>query len=319
MRYENQKHTKQEYQQYKPTFLTLPLESLLGMSFATLCKAIFAGLFGISVMFGATGCALFQKDKAISEDITDDEIQSPTTEEDDAELDISKLEIKSSAITPLPKRLANSNQIATDAGDDGYDNCPNPKYFPKNLIALKKLIRDESINLGEIDTSKITDMKRLFFDTEEDEDDPDTEYLIPLRSEFKGIECWDVSNVKDMSLMFKGLETFNEPLNDWDVSNVEVMIAMFAGAEAFNQPLDKWNVSRVRSMKGMFYGTKAFNQPLDMWNIRNVKNMNKMFEKTPAYKQNLDAWGDKLRPDAIMKDMFKDSALEKNPPKWLKK
>lgn len=324
MRYENQKYTKQEYQQYKPnktTSLVLSLESILGTSFATLCKAIFVGLFGMAVIFGTTGCALFQKDKAVSEDILDDEIQSGTTEEDEAELDISKLEIKSSAIMPLPngKRLANSNQIATDASDDGYDNCPNPKYFPKNLIALKKLIRDESINLGEIDTSKITDMKRLFFDTEEDENDPDTEYLIPLRSEFKGIECWDVSNVKDMSLMFKGLETFNEPLNDWDVSNVEVMIAMFAGAEAFNQPLDKWNVSRVRSMKGMFYGTKAFNQPLDMWNIRNVKNMNKMFEKTPAYKQNLDAWGDKLRPDAIMKDMFKDSALEKNTPKWLKK
>ena len=322
MRYENRKRTKQEHQQYKPnkhTSLTLPLESLLGMP-ATLCKTIFIGLFGMAVMFGATGCALFQKDKAISEDIADDESQSVPTEEDDGELDISKLEIKSSAI-PLPsgKRLADSRQIATDAGDDEYDNCPNPKYFPKNLIALKKLIRDESINLGEIDTSKITDMKRLFFDTEEDENDPDTEYLIPLRYEFKGIECWDVSNVKDMSLMFKGLETFNEPLNNWDVSSVEVMIAMFAGAEAFNQPLDKWNVSRVRSMKGMFYGTKAFNQPLDMWNIRNVKNMNKMFEKTPSYKQNLDAWGDKLRPDAIMKDMFKDSALERNAPKWLKK
>lgn len=322
MLYKNQKHTKQECQQYKPNkpaSLVLFLEFLLGMP-ATLCKAVFVGLFGMAVIFGATGCALFQKDKAISEDIADDENQSESTEEDDTELDISKLEIKSSAI-PLPsgKRLADSRQIATDASDDGYDNCPNPKYFPKNLIALKKLIRDESINLGEIDTSKITDMKRLFFDTEEDENDPDTEYLIPLRSEFKGIECWDVSNVKDMSLMFKGLETFNEPLNNWDVSSVEVMIAMFAGAEAFNQPLDKWNVSRVRSMKGMFYGTKAFNQPLDMWNIRNVKNMNKMFEKTPAYKQNLDAWGDKLRPDAIMKDMFKDSALERNAPKWLKK
>lgn len=322
MLYKNQKHTKQEYQQYKPNkpaSLVLSLEFLLEMS-ATLCKAIFVGLFGMAVIFGATGCALFQKDKAISEDIADDENQSESTEEDDTELDISKLEIKSSAI-PLPsgKRLADSRQIATNASDDGYDNCPNPKYFPKNLIALKKLIRDESINLGEIDTSKITDMKRLFFDTEEDENDPDTEYLIPLRYEFKGIECWDVSNVKDMSLMFKGLETFNEPLNNWDVSSVEVMIAMFAGAEAFNQPLDKWNVSRVRSMKGMFYGTKAFNQPLDMWNIRNVKNMNKMFEKTPSYKQNLDAWGDKLRPDAIMKDMFKDSALERNAPKWLKK
>ena len=283
------------------------------------------GFLGFFLAFGTTGCALFQQEKttSVKADEIDDEPDTTLEEEDEEEVDISKLEIPKESLNMQSvdsKRFANANSVGTDADYEEEElSCPKPKYFPKNLIALKKLVRDESISLGEIDTSKITDMKRLFFDAEEDEDDPDIEYLIPLRDEFKGIECWDVSNVKDMSLMFKGLETFNEPLNSWDVSNVEVMIAMFAGAEAFNQPLDRWDVSKVRSMKGMFYGTKAFNQPLDMWNIRNVKNMNKMFEKTPAYKQNLDAWGEKLRPDAIMKDMFKDSALQARPPKWLKK
>lgn len=287
------------------------------ISLSAFCRIVFIALFGSVVLFGTAGCGLLAKDSYIEDDDDEDD------EELEEEIDLSKISPQGSQ---SQKANASKDSRSSSLADDlSYQDlkpakvCPKPKYFPKNPRELKKLVRNESISLGEIDVSKITDMKRLFFDAEEDENDPDIEYLIPLRYEFKGIECWDVSNVKDMSLMFKGLETFNEPLNDWDVSNVESMIAMFAGAEAFNQPLDKWNVSKVRSMKGMFYGTKVFNQPLDMWNIRNVKNMNKMFEKTPAYKQNLDAWGTKIRPDAIMKDMFKDSALERNAPKWLKK
>lgn len=288
----------------------------LEMSLSALCRVAFIALFGWVVLFGAAGCALFGNDNQLEDDYDDDD------DELEEEIDLSKIAPQDSQSQKANAKKGSSSSIADSLDyQDSYSTkvCPKPKYFPKTPRDLKKLVRNESISLGEIDVSRITDMKRLFFDVEEDENDPDIEYLIPLRYEFKGIECWDVSNVKDMSLMFKGLETFNEPLNDWDVSNVENMIAMFAGAEAFNQPLDKWNVSKVRSMKGMFYGTKVFNQPLDMWNIRNVKNMNKMFEKTPAYKQNLDAWGAKMRPDAIMKDMFKDSALERNAPKWLKK
>jgi len=52
-----------------------------------------------------------------------------------------------------------------------------------------------------------------------------------------GIGNWDVSNVQDMSSMFGGCSSFNQPLNDWDVSNVENMSFMFKGCSSFNQPL----------------------------------------------------------------------------------
>ena len=51
------------------------------------------------------------------------------------------------------------------------------------------------------------------------------------------INNWDVSNVTNMSDMFEGAESFNQPLNNWNVSNVTYMNNMFAGANSFNQPL----------------------------------------------------------------------------------
>ena len=50
-------------------------------------------------------------------------------------------------------------------------------------------------------------------------------------------------------------------ISEWDVSNVINMSGMFWGAKSFNQPLNDWNVSNVTRMSCMFYGTKSFNQP----------------------------------------------------------
>ena len=38
-----------------------------------------------------------------------------------------------------------------------------PKFVPKTKRELQELIKDESIYLGDIDTSNITDMSKLFF------------------------------------------------------------------------------------------------------------------------------------------------------------
>ena len=61
--------------------------------------------------------------------------------------------------------------------------------------------------------------------------------------------------------MFEGLKQFNLPLNKWDVSNVTDMSYMFRDARSFNQPLSDWNVSNVRRMRRMFKDATSFNQP----------------------------------------------------------
>ena len=51
------------------------------------------------------------------------------------------------------------------------------KYKPTTKQELKVLVNDLSIDLGDIDTSLITDMRRLFENTT-NLDDPTKEYLI---------------------------------------------------------------------------------------------------------------------------------------------
>ena len=67
------------------------------------------------------------------------------------------------------------------------------------------------------------------------------------------ISNWDVSNVTDMSNMFKEATSFNQPIGNWDVSQVTDMSGMFGGSydspQIFNQPLNNWDVSKVTNIK----------------------------------------------------------------------
>lgn len=161
------------------------------------------------------------------------------------------------------------------------------KYFPRKKIELKELIKDNNIYLGDIDTSKITSMARLFKNTR--------------RTNFAGINEWDTSRVTNMNEMFSGCKYFNEKL-EFDTTNVVNMNAMFKGCKSFNQALD-FNTSNVYDMSYMFYECEKYNQAIkfDMANVvntesmfngcisftqelrlntKNTTNMNSMFEKT---------------------------------------
>ena len=49
------------------------------------------------------------------------------------------------------------------------------------------------------------------------------------------ISTWDVSEVNDMTNMFRLARSFNQPLNSWDVSNVEDMRIIFKDATSFDR------------------------------------------------------------------------------------
>lgn len=125
-------------------------------------------------------------------------------------------------------------------------------YQPTTKEELKALCEDESVYLGRIDTSKITDMSGLFADSK--------------RRRFLGIEKWDVSGVKNMRYMFS-FSPFNHPLNSWNVSKVENMSYMFSQS-AFNQPLDSWDVSGVKHMEGIFADCD-YSHSLESWGEKN--------------------------------------------------
>ena len=156
------------------------------------------------------------------------------------------------------------------------------KYTPKTKYELQELIKDNNIYLGDIDTSAITDMGKLF-----DRDKNDNKIA---RIDFSGIEYWNVSMVENMESMFSDCYTFNQPLNNWDVSKVESMHCMFNSCHTFNQPLNNWDVSSVEKMDSMFYGCYTFNQPLNNWDVSSVKEMDYMFYGCYTFNQPLNNW-----------------------------
>ena len=137
-------------------------------------------------------------------------------------------------------------------------------------------------DVAEVCTTKVTDMGGMF-----------------LRSQFnQPIGNWDVSNVTNMTLMFKGeyRETghpFNQDISFWDVSNVIDMSFMFDHA-LFNQPIGNWDVSSVRTMQGMFRGDQdelptPFNQDINSWDVSSVNIMVAMFEHS-SFNQPIGNW-----------------------------
>ena len=121
------------------------------------------------------------------------------------------------------------------------------KFQPKTKEELKELVDNLEINLGDIDTSLITDMSDLFNSTD--------------RKDFSGIENWDVSKVTNMSSMFDDAKFFNMDISQWDVRQVTDMSHMFIFAKTFNKSLNNWNVSNVENMSYMFFGSPLEKNP----------------------------------------------------------
>jgi len=121
---------------------------------------------------------------------------------------------------------------------------------------------------------------------------------------------WDVSNVIDMSFMFRNT-LFNASIDDWDVSNVINMEGMFRES-IYNFPLNNWPVSSVTNMEEMFSESK-YNHPLNNWNVSSVTNMEEMFSES-KYNHPLNNWN--VSNVLTMAGMFHNSRFNKSLNKW---
>ena len=75
---------------------------------------------------------------------------------------------------------------------------------------------------------------------------------VAAEAQYGHISEWRTEQVTDMKELFMDLCEFNEDLSAWNVSAVTNMDCMFYGASSFNQDLSAWNVSAVTDMRGMF-------------------------------------------------------------------
>lgn len=157
------------------------------------------------------------------------------------------------------------------------------KYSPETKEELQKLCNDVSINLADIDTSKIKDMSSLF---EEAHD----------RSDYSGIETWDVSNVKDMSYMFQRCNVENVDFTKWNTSNVENMCCMFAETELSNIDLSHFDTSKVKDFLACFQDSHLENDPkIGSWNVKSGECLADMFLNS-NFKYDLSKW--QIHPNA---------------------
>lgn len=109
--------------------------------------------------------------------------------------------------------------------------------LPETLEELKALVNDPKVDLGKIDVSKVTSFEGLFKNS--------------TRTDFSGIEKWNVSHVTNMRQMFYNAKFFNADIGGWDVSHVTAMSQMFYKAKSFSQDLGSWDMS---GMKGHLNG-----------------------------------------------------------------
>ena len=104
------------------------------------------------------------------------------------------------------------------------------------------------------------------------------------------INSWNTSAVTNMSSMFAGASSFNQPIGAWNTNAVTNMSSMFGNASAFNQNIGAWNTGSVTYMNSMFAGANAFNQNIGAWNTGSVSNMRFMFSNANAFNQNISTW-----------------------------
>ena len=143
-------------------------------------------------------------------------------------------------------------------------------FKPRTKVALKAAVNewianstDANSTYGHIntwDTSLITDMSQLFYNTKFNDD----------------ISGWDTSSVTNMYGMFSNSD-FNQDISDCDVSSVTDMSRMFFDADSFNQDISDWDVSSVTDMDRMFYSADSFNQDISGWDVSSVTDMSWMF------------------------------------------
>ncbi|WP_297817868.1 BspA family leucine-rich repeat surface protein [uncultured Lactobacillus sp.] len=179
----------------------------------------------------------------------------------------------------------------------------------------------ESVNLTGLDTSHITDMSSMFYNT-------------PKLTKIIGIENLDTHNVTNMGGMFESvINTNTNPqefqslnphgsltdldLSNWDVSNVTNMSYMFGGQGKLTKlgDLSHWNTSNVTNMSGMFFGLN--NLPDEAlqnlnWDTSQVRDMSYMFARMTKQKDLsfVNNWNTSKVTDMSYM-FFRDPALEK--------
>ncbi|MBW8241328.1 BspA family leucine-rich repeat surface protein [Muricauda oceani] len=153
----------------------------------------------------------------------------------------------------LPTNDLYSYDFTVDWGDgtvEDYTDNDNPEHFYENAGVYTVAIKGEfpSIKVTIANRDKLLSVDRwgnIAWQTFR------SAFENTPKLEFNTSDTPHLSNVVDMSLMFKG-SNFNGDISDWEVGNVTNMNYMFLEASNFDQDLGGWNIENVENMSNMF-------------------------------------------------------------------
>ncbi len=161
------------------------------------------------------------------------------------------------------------------------------------------------------DLSKVESMERMFYHTGKFDSD---------------ISAWDVSKVKDFSLMFTQYAIPNQfnnggkPLT-WNTESAETMSGMFRLCINFNQDVGSFNMSKVRDISEMFSGALEFNnagQPLSNWaaTLDSLKplGLEALFNGAEKFNQSVSGWS--IKGATSLKATFAGAKKFNQPVPW---
>ena len=144
--------------------------------------------------------------------------------------------------------------------DGGVIANPNSAHLLSNLKAVT------SLSLDNLDTSKVTNMSKFFYNS-------------TIISNLN-ISSLNTANVTDMSYMFHNtLKLSSLNLSSFNTANVTDMSYMFSNTELSSFDLSSFNTAKVTNMRHMFSLTNITNiDSLSNWNTSNVTDMSSMFK-----------------------------------------
>ncbi|WP_334352255.1 BspA family leucine-rich repeat surface protein [Companilactobacillus sp. HBUAS56257] len=223
--------------------------------------------------------------------------------------------LDTSAATNLSNMFFKATNLAgnLDVSNFKTENVTNMSGMfynvPANIVGLKNFNTSQvndldsmfsysslvtTADIADWDVSKVTDFSNLFYSSKtlsdvdlskwNPENATDISYLFRYCtkiSSLKGLENWDISNVKNMSFTFgnMNLSEFPEIVN-WDTSNVTDMSGTFSGlSNVTSLDLSKWNTSNVTTMSNMFQNDGNLNEVVGLsdFNTEKVQITEQMF------------------------------------------
>ncbi|MCW07408.1 BspA family leucine-rich repeat surface protein [Listeria monocytogenes] len=172
-----------------------------------------------------------------------------------------------------------------------------------------------SLDLSNLDTSNVTNMRQMFYSnaaTSLDLSNFDTSKVTDMYYMFAAsaatsldLSNWDTSNVISMESMFYGSLATSLDVSSLDTSNVTNMKQMFIGSLATSLDLSNFDTSKVTNMYGMFQYSAATSLNLSNFDTSNVTNMGYMFDRSAV--TSLDLSNFDTSKVAGMSNMFNQS------------